>query len=96
MRSAIASILLLVCLVAPCSATAVARASSLTLQCGSYKYGSDGFQPGPSHITALRVSCRVARQVAYTGDPAGWHCKLVEGLRFKCHKGRAVVTFYGE
>lgn len=72
------------------------HAASLTFQCGSFKYGSDGLRPGPSHVTALRTTCRTARRLAFAGSQPGWHCRLVEGLLIKCTKDRAVVTYFGE
>jgi hypothetical protein len=71
---------------------------AVTRHCGSFKYGSDGSPPGPSEITAKRVSCRFARAVAFNGGAAGWHCRLAMGLEFVCRPkhGRGVVTFLGE
>jgi hypothetical protein len=70
----------------------------VTRHCGSFRYGSDGLPPGPSDITAKRVSCRFARALALRGQARGWHCHLAIGLKFVCRpaRGRAVVTFLGE
>ena len=87
-----------VCLAASSSAAAKSQAADVTRHCGSFKYGSDGSPPGPSEITAKRVSCRFARAVAFHGGAAGWHCHLAMGLEFVCRPahGRGVVTFLGE
>jgi hypothetical protein len=75
-----------------------AHTAAVTRHCGSFKYGSDGSPPGPSEITAKRVSCRFARAVAFHGGAAGSHCHLAMGLEFVCRPahGRGVVTFLGE
>jgi|GEM_PF-1534964 hypothetical protein len=67
-----------------------------TRHCGSFKYGTDGQQPGSSGITARNVSCWFARAVALLGPAPGWHCTLTTGILFVCKRGNAVVTFYGE
>jgi hypothetical protein len=77
-------------------AAPTAHTSARTLECGSFKYGSDGLQPGPADVTALHVSCRVARQLALAGTEPGWRCRLVEGLKFKCTRRNEVVTYFGE
>src|SRR5436309_12492715 len=67
-----------------------------TRHCGSFKYGTDGQNPGPSGITATNVSCWFARAVALLGPAPGWRCKNTIGLIFVCKHGEAVVKFYGE
>jgi hypothetical protein len=67
-----------------------------TRHCGSFKYGTDGRQPGPGGITAKNVSCWFARAVALLGAAPGWHCGLKTGVLFVCRGGTGVVTFYGE
>lgn len=86
-----------VCL-ATSTATARTHAAAVTRHCGSFKYGSDGSQPGPSQITAKRVSCRFARTLALRGGATGWRCHIAMGLEFVCRpaRGRGVVTFLGE
>lgn len=72
--------------------------AAVTRQCGSFKLGSDGLPPGPSRITAKRVSCRFARALALRGRARGWHCHIAQGLEFVCRptRGRGMVTFLGE
>jgi hypothetical protein len=79
-------------------ASAQPQGAPVTRHCGSFKYGSDGSQPGPSQITAKRVSCRFARGLALRGGANGWHCHIAMGLEFVCRpaRGRGVVTFLGE
>jgi len=79
-------------------ATARTQGTAVTRHCGSFKDGSDGSPPGPSEITAKRVSCRFARSLAFRGRAPGWHCHLAMGLEFVCRpaRGRGVVTFLGE
>lgn len=74
------------------------QSTAVTRHCGSFKYGSDGSPPGPSDITAKRVSCRFARSLAFHGHARGWHCLLAIGLEFVCRPahGRGKVTFLGE
>jgi hypothetical protein len=67
-----------------------------THQCGSFKYGTDGQQPGPSEISAHGTSCWTARAIALLGAAPGWRCHLKIGILFVCRNGRAVVTYYGE
>jgi hypothetical protein len=67
-----------------------------TRHCGSFKYGTDGRQPGPGGITAKNVTCWFARAVALLGAAPGWHCTLETGVRFVCRGATGVVTFYGE
>ena len=79
------------------AASATARASATTKHCGSFKYGTDGMNPGPSAITATNVSCWFARAVALIGPAPGWRCENTVGLRFVCKGGATgVVTLYGE
>jgi hypothetical protein len=80
------------------AAAAQPHGAAVTRHCGSFKYGSDGSPPGPSDITARRVSCRFARAVAFHGGAAGWHCRVAMGLEFVCRPahGRGAVTFLGE
>ena len=79
------------------SASATARHSTtLAKRCGSFKYGTDGRNPGPSGITATNVSCWFARAVALVGPAPGWGCKNTVGVRFVCRRGTGIVTFYGE
>ncbi len=75
-----------------------ARHAALT-HCGSFKYGHDGFAPGPSDIRARGVSCGFARSFAYYGPLPGWHCRDVIGITFVCHPnagGRRMVEFVAE
>jgi hypothetical protein len=67
-----------------------------TRHCGSFKYGLDGQQPGPTDITAKNVSCWLARAVALLPGAPGWHCANTVGILFVCKRGDAVVTFNGE
>ena len=67
-----------------------------TRHCGSFKYGTDGQNSGPSGITATNVSCWFARAVALLGPAPGWHCELTIGVLFVCKRGDAVVKFCGE
>jgi hypothetical protein len=79
------------------SASATARPSTTPAKrCGSFKYGTDGRNPGPSGITATNVSCWFARAVALVGPAPGWRCKNTVGVRFVCRHGTGIVTFYGE
>jgi hypothetical protein len=73
-------------------------AAGAARHCGSFKYGTDGFSPGPSGITAEHVSCWFARATALVGTPPGWRCRTGVGLLFVCKPthGQARVTFYGE
>lgn len=78
------------------SAACGGTSASPTLHCGSFEYGTDGFQPGPSDITARDTSCWLARAVALLQPAPGWQCKNPRGLLFVCKQGNAVVTFIGE
>jgi hypothetical protein len=69
---------------------------AIAKRCGSFKYGTDGRQPGPGGITATNVSCWFARATALLGPAPGWRCKNTVGLRFVCRRGTAMVAFYGE
>ncbi len=82
---------------APAAAARTHR-PAVTRHCGSFKYGSDGRPPGPSQITAKRVSCRFARSLAFRGRAPGWRCHIAIGLEFVCRPahGRGIVTFLGE
>ena len=102
MRHRVALVVAVSLLAGVCLATSAAAArthgTAVTRHCGSFKYGSDGSPPGPSEITAKRVSCRFARALAFRGGADGWHCHLAMGLEFVCRpaRGRGVVTFLGE
>jgi hypothetical protein len=81
------------------SATAKpAQSASVSRHCGSFKFGTDGFQPGPSGIIAENESCWFARATALLGAAPGWHCHIVVGLQLTCKpaRGNGVVKFYGE
>ena len=75
-----------------------AHAHAATAHCGSFKYGTDGFQPGPSGIVAQHVSCWFARATALLGPAPGWHCRDVQGLLLVCKpaRGNGQVDFFGE
>lgn len=79
-----------------CGTTKHVRRVSATRHCGSFRYGTDGLNPGPSGITAKNTSCWLARAVALLGPAPGWKCKNTVGLIFVCRRGDAVVKFYGE
>jgi hypothetical protein len=80
------------------SAAAPHAHSAGVRHCGSFKFGTDGLQPGPSGITAKNVSCWFARATALLGAAPGWHCRNATGLLFTCKptRGNGVVTFGGE
>jgi hypothetical protein len=80
------------------SAAAKPAQSPRVAQCGSFKFGTDGSQPGPSGITAKNVSCWFARATALLGAAPGWRCQETVGITFVCKPGRGsgVVTFFGE
>lgn len=69
-----------------------------TLNCGSFKYGLDGAEPGPSVIRATNVSCGIARSVALYGPRRGSHWKFHQGRGligvYTRHNQR--ITYYGE
>lgn len=75
-----------------------ARVAAAVSHCGSFKYGTDGQQPGPSGITARQVSCWFARATALLGAAPGWSCHITVGITFSCkpRHGNGVVTFFGE
>jgi hypothetical protein len=81
---------------AAATTTQHSRVAVATRHCGSFKYGTDGLQPGPGGITAKGVTCWFARAVALLGPAPGWHCTNTVGLLFVCQRGDAVVRFYGE
>jgi hypothetical protein len=74
------------------------QSASVTRHCGSFKFGTDGQQPGPSGITAENVSCWFARATALLGPAPGWHCHITVGITFVCRPrhGNEMVTFFGE
>jgi hypothetical protein len=75
-----------------------AHVVSSSQQCGSFKYGTDGGQPGPSGIKANHVSCWFARATALVGAAPGWHCRVTVGITLVCRPrhGNRAVTFFGE
>jgi hypothetical protein len=75
-----------------------ASGAGVIRHCGSFKFGTDGSQPGPSGITAMNVSCWFARATALLGAAPAWSCHLNVGLTFECrpHRGQGRVDFFGE
>jgi hypothetical protein len=80
----------------PTASVAQQGHASQTRQCGSFKFGLDGYQPGPSGITATNVGCWEARAIALLGPAPGWRCRLAEGLTFTCRRGKATISYFGE
>jgi hypothetical protein len=72
--------------------------ATVTSHCGSFKFGTDGLQPGPSGISASHVSCWFARATALLGPAPGWHCHITVGITLVCkpRHGNGVVIFFGE
>jgi hypothetical protein len=75
-----------------------APASASTHNCGSFKFGTDGGQPGPSGILATNVDCWTARAIVLLGPPKGkgWHQRAGQGLTFYYTRGDQKIRFYGE
>lgn len=71
------------------------RVNDTTRHCGFFKFATDGKRPGPSGITASKVTCWFARATALLGPAPGWHCANPVGVFFVCKRGDAVVKFYG-
>lgn len=80
------------------AAAGPSHSAAVTRHCGSFKFGIDGLRPGPSGITARKVSCWFARATALLGAAPGWHCRDTVGLLFVCRpaRGNGMVTFLGE
>ena len=77
--------------------TAVGRSTTTMRDCGNFKYGVDGKQPGPGGVRAKAVSCWFARATALLGAAPGWHCTNPKGRLYVCRprSGSAVVKYYG-
>jgi hypothetical protein len=80
------------------SADAAHVAGVAATNCGSFKYGIDGLQPGPSGIKASGVSCWFARATALLGAAPGWACRITVGITLVCRSSKyaGTVTYYGE
>ncbi len=97
-------LVVLVCMLGATAISVVSATASegqragLTRHCGSFKFGTDGLQPGPSGITTQNESCWFARATALLGAAPGWHCHLTVGITFVCRptQGNGMVTFFGE
>lgn len=86
-------------LVAAIMALAIpSAAQASTHNCGSFKYGTDGAQPGPSGIQATNVDCWTARAIVLLGPPKGkgWHFKMGQGLTGYYVRGNQTIRFFGK